>query len=304
MTRVALRCAVLAASVLLAAPAWAQDAVVAREIALLEFFGGGSPLTPAERAEAAEIVALQQRTDPRQAAVNDANGAQLLHRIAAGADAGTELIRAQVRRTATFGHASNPAFEPVVRAEGRIIAAHDPAVVADPAHERLITQHAVEAMVAADRAGARLFSVPSPGADAVPALADRLRAEYGGLDEKMQEFLAQADGNLPYATRYLETSGRDKLAGFVAQWRPQIMAVTDPVEQQLRLTEVMAVAGSVGAKQAAGGGGSGGTGGLLADQMIRQSLLQQKMLGATRSFSPRCNTATGAAQANTAFCNP
>ncbi len=277
-------------------------AMTAREIALLQFYGGGTSLSPAERQQAAEIVQSGLRSNPRAMIAADAEAAHLLATLAKADAPGIALARATGRLNAALHRAADPSLRPQQDAEARIIETHDHTIVLDAAHQHLISEQTLKVLERANTAGARVFDVPPPGPDTADALRVTLRTQYLSLDASMQDALAHAEQNLPYAAAYLQQAQPEKRATFIAQYRQQILAGPTPADQQFRLAEVMVETGQAGSRHA--GQRGGGTGSMLAGRLQSQMLLQHQLMGAARSFSPSCNVATGAAMANFTACHP
>jgi hypothetical protein len=185
--------------------------------------------------------------------------------------------------------------------EARVIAAHDPVIVFDVAHKRLITEQTVRVLQRADAVGAATFNVPPPGPDFVAQMRQVLPRAYPTMDDGMQNDMAHAERDLPYAPGFLRSMNPQKRATIVQTYRAKIMAAPDTAGQQLNLAEVMAVVGATASRR---GGGSGGTHGALVDRLQRQNLLNHQLEGAMRSYSPTCNVTRPDAMANFASCHP
>jgi hypothetical protein len=184
--------------------------------------------------------------------------------------------------------------------EARIIAAHDPVVVFDAAHKRLISEQTVRILLHANTLGATVFNVPAPGADFAGQMREAVRRAYPAMDDGMQDAMAHAERDLPYAPGFLQGLNQQKRAGFVQTYRAKILAAPDPADQQLNLAEVMAVVGKTAARQK----GSGGSSGALAGRLQMQDLTTRKLQESMRSFSPTCNVTRPDAMANFASCHP
>jgi hypothetical protein len=274
-------------------------AMTQREIALLVFYGGGSPLSPQEQGEAADVVAsgLQQAPGAERAA--DAGAARLLDVLRRGSPAVIAQAREGGRLNAQLHQAVNPALQQQQAVEARIIAAHDPVIVFDPAHKWLVSEQTVRVLQRADVMGAGVFGVPSPGSDFTAQMRQVLPRAWPGMDAGMKEAMAHAERDMPYAASFLQSINPEKRAGFVQTWRARIMAAPDAAGQQLNLAEVMAVVGLTAFRHGQSGGGA-----TLADRQQMQDLTQRQLLGAARSYSPTCNVTRPDAMANFSYCHP
>ena len=108
--------------------------MVQREIARLQFDGGGSPLTSAERQQAAGIVALAMRTNAAKWTELDRGNQPMLAALARHDPAVDGFVWDQQRYAYLFNQGIDPQFAPVAAMERRILDAHDPVVVMDAAH--------------------------------------------------------------------------------------------------------------------------------------------------------------------------
>lgn len=288
-------------TVLLAAAAPCDPAVQTnQEVALLEFIGGGTKLDAAERQQAAAIVHEGETTAPDAWNRVDQQSAGLLAKLGSGIDPRRKArLRAALRLSAAIGPPPGNPLAQEGRQEAAIIAAHDPPVVWDAAHRRLISTVAVAAMVATARQAAPLFGQVAPGADALPRLAAVLRSRYAAMDDGMQGLLAAAAANLPAALPYLQRTPEAQRTRFIQQMSEKIQQGADADDRLLRLVQMLA---GLGARGAAPAGAS--VRAASGSQFRQQELLQNQMLGASRSFSPQCNVSTGAMQANFSYCHP
>lgn len=287
------RCAAIIgvlALLLLAARADQPDlaAMTQREIALLEFYGGGSPLTTQERQQAAQIIQSGLQNDARAEIAADAQGQLLLNALKRGGGAFVAETREAGRLGAQRHMAVNPALQQQEMMEAQIIEAHDPAIVFESAHKRLISAQTVRVLRQANALGAKLFDVPAPGPDFSTEMTYALRSGYAQMDDGLQEATAHVERDLPYAAGFLRSANPQKRAAFVQDYRAKIMAAPDPAGQQLRLAEVMAMIGLTAYRHNRGAGG----GNSLQAQyghLQEQNLLNQQLRGAMRSYSPACN---------------
>lgn len=295
--------AVLAISSAAAAPPPDAATITQHEIALLQFYGGGSPLSAQEQQEAADMVQQELRESPRAEIAADAGATKLLHTLARADAPLIALARETGRLNAQLHEAVNPSLQQQQAMEARIITAHDPVIVFDAAHKRLITEQTLRMFQHADAVGAATFNVPAPGPDFVAQMSATLPHAYPTMDNGMQDAMAHAERDLPYAPAFLRAMPQQKRATIVQTYRAKIMAAPDTAGQQLYLAEVMAVVGATASRHS-GGGGSSGTQGALVDRLQRQNLLNHQLEGAMRSYSPTCNVTRPDAMANFASCHP
>lgn len=284
-----------------AAPPPDAAAITQHEIALLQFYGGGSPLTAEEKQQASDMVQRELRDAPRAEIAADVGATKLLHTLAKADAPLIALARETGRLNAQLHEAVNPALQQQQAMEAQIIAAHDPVIVFDAAHKRLITEQTLRVLQHADAVGAATFNVPPPGPDFVAQMREALPRAYPTMDNGMQDAMAHAERNLPYAPAFLRAMPQQKRATIVQTYRAKIMAAPDTAGQQLNLAEVMAVVGAIASRHS---GGSSGTQGALVDRLQRQNLLNHQLEGAMRSYSPTCNVTRPDAMANFASCHP
>jgi hypothetical protein len=225
----------------------------------------------------------------------------LLGALRQAAPAGIARDREEGRLNEQLHEAVNPALQAQQAMEARIIAAHDPAIVFDAPHKRLITEQTVRVLQRANAFGATVFDVPPPGADFAGQMGQALARAYPTMDDGMQEAMAHAERDLPYAPGFLQGISPQKRAGFVQTYRAKIMAASDPAGQQLNLAEVMVVVGMTAFRHGQSGGGAAGA---LAGRLQMQDLANRKLQESVRSFSPTCNVTRPDAMANWASCHP
>ena len=93
-----------------------------------------------------------------------------------------------------------------------------------------------------------IFGVPAPAGVTANALAARIRSTFPTMAPDTQAALATAELNMPDGLPWLRGLPAAQRAAFVAQFKPAILKVSDPVEQQLRLAQAMAAADLAGAR--------------------------------------------------------
>ncbi len=285
-----------------AAPSADTSQAVQREIALIEFYGGGSALTAEEKREAAGMVQRNMQTAPAAEEAADAGAEKLLRVLQTAPPPLIASVREGTRLNVQLHPAVDPALKDQQRMEARIIEAHDPVVVFDPQHKWLVTVQTLRALQHADMLGATLFDVPPPGPDFVSEMRQIVPQSWGNMDSGMQEAMAHAERDQPYAAAFLQGIDPGLLAVFVKKWRGKIMAPTDAAAQQLNLAEVMAVVGMTAFRHSQSGNGN--TGGQLAYRAHMQDLVNRKLQEAVRSYSPNCNVTRPDYMQHWAACHP
>ena len=280
----------------------APSGAVQREIALIEFYGGGSALTAEEKREAADMVERKMQTAPKAEAAADAGAQKLLQVLQTAPPPLIASVREGTRLNVQLHLAVDPALEDQQLMEARIIEAHDPVVVFDPQHKELVTVQTLLAVQQADTLGATLFGVPPPEADFVSQMRQIVPRAWGSMDNGMQEAMAHAERDLPYAAAFLQGIDPGLLAPFVKEWRGKIMAPKDAGAQQLKLAEVMTVIGMTASRHSQSGNGN--IAGQLAYRLQLQDLVNRKLQEAVRSYSPNCNVTRPDYMQHWAACHP
>lgn len=277
-------------------------AMTQREIALIQFYGGGSPLTAQERQEAAAIVQDGLERAPQAELAADAGAGRLLRVLARAPAPLIAQAREGGRLNAQLHEAVSPALRAQQAMETQIIIAHDPVVVFDPAHRQLVSVQTLRVLQQADTFGAQWFGVPPPRPDFVAQMQQAMPRAWPEMDAGMKDAMAHAERDMPYVPEFLRGIDPQKRAAFVQTWRTKIMAAPDVVGQQLNLAEVMAVVGMTAFRHSQSGGGAMGA--AVAGRMREQDLVNRQMLGAVRSYSPTCNVTRPDAMNNFSYCHP
>jgi hypothetical protein len=285
-----------------AAPPAAASQAVQREIALIGFYGGGSALTAEEKREAANMVQREMQAAPKAEEAADAGAAKLLQVLQQAPARLIAFAREGGRLNVQLHLAVDPALKDQQLMEARIIEAHDPVVVFDPEHKWLVTVQTLRVLQHADMFGATLFGMPPPGPGFISQMQQIVPRSWAKMDTGMQEAMAHAGRDMPYAPAFLHGIDPGMLAGFVKKWRGKIMAPSDAAVQQLNLAEVMAVIGMTAFRHSQSG--SGNTGAALAYRSQLQDLVNRKLQEAVRSYSPTCNVTRPDFMQNWASCHP
>src|ERR1700749_293627 len=102
--------------------------IAARDETLVQFFGGGTPLTPPERAEIEASVRKSFATDPQgaKAAANESEQLTLLMKGRTAIEQATLLQGG--RRAIAFSYLQALAPQPLTATAAHIVATHDPVV--------------------------------------------------------------------------------------------------------------------------------------------------------------------------------
>jgi len=285
-----------------AAPPAAPGEAVQREIALIEFYGGGSALTAEEKQEAADMLQRKMQTSPQAEEAADAGAQKLLQVLQTAPPPLIASVREGTRLNVQLHLAVDPALKDQQLMEARIIEAHDPVVVFDPQHKALVTVQTLLALQQADTFGAALFAVPPPGAEFVSQMRQIVPRSWGSMDNGIQEAMAHAERDLPYAAAFLQGIDPGLLAGFVKEWRGKIMAPKDAAAEQLNLAEVMSVIGMTAFRHSQSGNGN--IRGQLAYRLQLQDMVNRKLQEWVRSYSPNCNVTRPDYMDHWAACHP
>lgn len=277
-------------------------AIAARDQALVQFFGGGTPLTPSEQAEIEAAVRLTFTTNP-QAAKTAASESEQLTILTKGRTAiETAVLIQGGRRAIAFSYLQALAPQPLTATAARIVTAHDPVVASDPAKQYLVTHQTVRALVEANRKAAPLFNVPAPppGPAAVEALAASIHASWPTIDDGLRESLSNAQRDLPFAEPYLAHSPPAARAKFIATYRSKIMEGHDAATYQFNLAEVISFVGTTGYQHRGSLPGNG------TDAVTRARNNQSMYDRAGRALMPGCGVAAGSVMSpeRQQFCNP
>lgn len=291
----------LAIPVLLCVPAGAAAAApagaAADETALVQFYGGGTALTGAERAALHAAVRRTFAADPLGAQSAAADAAQVRAILKRQSGPNLAYARELGRTQVAFGgmHALGPGAEGSMAR--RIIEAHDPVVVSDPARQQLVTRQTVKALAQGVSEGARLFGAPAPGPEA--ALAEAVRNGWSGMDGGIRDAMVHAGRDMPFAMPFLMHARPAARAAFLARWRPQVIEAPSPIVQQVRIAEIMAFVAATGFKNRASLQGGPAAG---ADAFNNQAAIDR----AGRALMPGCGVAAGSVMSpeRSSFCQP
>jgi hypothetical protein len=132
--------------------------------------------------------------------------------------------------------------------------------------------------------GASIFHVSPPGTDFARQMRVAIPRDYPTMDDGIRAGITNIERDLPYLSGYFAKKNPQQVAAFVQTYRAKIVAPKDPIEQQVRLAEVMSFIALTSYKQHSGGDSA--TRGYQQQQM--EALKYKAMQGAARSYSPTC----------------
>ena len=227
----------------------ATAGLVAREIAVLELAGGGTPLTAAERQQAAEAVASAMRGNPQVLLGNYAALAEPLQR-AAHDRAYAASFQKLLRYTAEENKPVPRGLELAAAIERRIVCAHDRTVVFDPARHHIITEAGLRDFRTAAAWLAREWNLPAPTQDFTAHVRNWFRTSYLTADNDLALVLATQGESFPSVAPALARVDPKRVAAVAQQVRQQLQAA-GPTSRDLGLAESIAVLGAAAARKAA-----------------------------------------------------
>jgi hypothetical protein len=286
----------------LLAPALARaqvssESMVAREIAMLEFVGGGSPLTPGEREQAAAVVQEGMRLDPKAWTELDAQHAQALQAANRASPAQVGAVRLNWRLGAAKHNIAAPDFAPLADAERRILDAHDPVLYLDAAHGWLVTAHTVQVLAQALPGGAKALGLPPPAPGAAALMAERAPEFLPQLQEQGHDAFTRAEQVLPLALAGI----KDRTAQNRAALHDGIAQVADVGTRDLQIARIMVLSG----RQVAEAGGAGGrtAAGMQRAMMMQfySQFIMQPMIN--RTIRGMGSTCRGDSLGNVGYCS-
>ncbi|QHN05102.1 hypothetical protein FTO74_18435 [Granulicella sp. WH15] len=170
------------------------------------------------------------------------------------------------------------------------------------ASQPVLSDASLQALQRANAYGATLFHISPPGPQFIAQMRRAIPKDYPGMDQGMRQGLASIEHNQPYLNSYFAHTNQQQLASFVQTYRAKILASPDPVEQQVRLAEVMAFSAMTAYRKSQSGGGSAAANGY--QQLQMETLKQKQLEGGMRSYSPLCNPTRADASSNFQSCHP
>lgn len=168
------------------------------------------------------------------------------------------------------------------------------------AAQPVLSDASLQALQRANAYGATLFHVSPPGPQFITQMRRAIPQDYPSMDQGIRQALASIEQNQPYLSSYFSHTNQQQLASFVQTYRAKILASPDPVEQQVRLAEVMAFSAMTAHRKSQGG--TSATSSFQQQQM--ESLKYKQLQGAMRSYAPNCNPTRADASSNFQSCHP
>jgi hypothetical protein len=240
------------------APAAQSDgaAAYAADFCRLLAFIGGSPLTPDEQRRVGDRTAADFRSDPSGVAKADEQTRAFLDKIAHDPPDAVADRREAFRLSVELLPDADP---------GRaIVEAHDPTVVFDRAHKRLVTERTLAELSRAYAWVSKLLDTPGPDAGFIAAERTFLKAQYAALPDARQDALAHVERNYPVTVDLVARADKAKIAAWAERSRPIALGL-DPQQRSLKLADMLAETYTAA----------------LDDQIVRNSL----MLGSAANFN-------------------
>ena len=261
--------------------------MVQNEIRFLEFLGGGSPLTPTERQQAAEIVALGMRNKPDAWKAEDLGKQQLLNGLAKASPSNTNALHEVNRYHYAFHDPNYANLGAEYVQEQAIVNAHDPIIAMDRVHQRLVTRHSLQLLEQASGWAARSFKYPPPRADFQAIVARNLKEQLATLEPSVGDGIAHIERDFLYTVPYFASlSAQQRTVLFDTDRNATFHDMQDPVSAQWQLAEAAGMLSRFAANQ---------TESSMAFRTTTQAMLQsqQRILNnlhnAGVSGSPGCN---------------
>jgi hypothetical protein len=148
----------------------------------------------------------------------------------------------------------------------------------------VLTDKSLQALQQANVYGASIFHLQPPGPEFARQMRIALPRDYSGMDQGIRTGLLNIERDLPYLSNYFAKKNPQQVAQFVQTYRAKITEPKDPIEQQVRLAEVMSFVAFTSYKQHQTGPNANTA--YQTQQM--EALKYKQMQGAARSFSPTC----------------
>ena len=295
-----------------AAPPPSAEEMAATEIAVLEFLGGGSPLTREERQQAIEASALAARLQPAFWIKATMKWRSILQRAA-----GDHVYEGDVREGSRYtvqsyaqnGHGDVLAgMEPVDAIENRIILAHDPVVVFDPQHKFIVTEHTLQVLQQAAAWMSENAGLPGPGADFTDRARQWIRSSYASLDAETAEALAAIERDLPAAYDSLRQADPQRREATMGSVRAAYQAVGPG--RDLKMAETAALMARLNYQQTAQAQQANAIRAMtgMMETMVMGQVTRRSMYWGQRAVQPNTRGCTVTTldryQIQTTHCNP
>ncbi len=222
------------------------------EVYLLEFIGGGSRLSPAERAEVAQAIANAMQTNPQKWSAIDVEEQRAIASIEKNDPAVTNGTREASRYNYAFKDPKLVVFQDMFLLEKRIIEAHDPIIAIDREHKRLVTQHTLLFMKAGAVWAAEKFHYPPPRADYDAVISRTMSVDLSSADAAYADGLAHIEKILIYLPAYVTSmTPAQRESIFVGKRAATFHNMDDPAQAQRELSQAAGLIATYAATQQA-----------------------------------------------------
>jgi hypothetical protein len=264
--------------------------MIQHEIRILEFIGGGSPLTAQERQQAAQAVDTAMGTAPDRWRAVDAAVQNILTNVDQHNMPLNNMLREQNRYNYAFASTSTNGWVPEYAIEKRIIEAHDPVVAIDQEHKRLVTQHSMHFLLETGTWVARNFKLSPPRSDFEAVVRSYLEREFLTLEPAIAEGIAHIERDAWYTSAYFDHLPEPKRTNFFTNTRDKTFHLKgDSANEQWQLAEAAGMLAAFAARQAPAQSGPG----MMSQQILMRQMTQKALTGAMRGMSPECNVTVG-----------
>lgn len=256
-----------------------QQVLVQQETALVQFIGGGSPLSAAERDQCAAIVDDAMRHHPDawlKDSENDEAALKLIH-------SGNATVIGRFYDSERYAYQFEGKTGPLAAyflLERRIIEAHDPVLFVDVQHHWLVTAHMMVALRAGAQWAASMYAMTPPRTDFDQSVRAQL-ATLPTLDPAIADGIAHISRYQTLAPLYFSSLTPAARAKFFSN-KAAFNHLDEPGMEAWELAETGALEARFASRQVANNSS--------LSQMIYGSKLQSAWMGnAARSLSPSCN---------------
>ncbi len=260
--------------------------LVNREITMLEFVGGGSPLTAAERSQAANIVAMGMREAPNQWIATDKQMQTFIAVLGKQNPAILGIDRDASRYQYAFKVAVIPELAKEFDLENRIIDAHDPILARDSARKLIVTEHMLLVLRQASQWTANSFGVAPPSSLFLFVVRARVQ-QLATIEPDLANGLGHIERDQPFLNPYWSQVGQPaRVKIFTNKQNLGAPAeLSDPRSSQWALAQAAAQLSGYAAKHA-------GTSGMGSQALYSMYLMKTRgavMSNAARGLSPACS---------------
>lgn len=232
---------------------------VAADMGRFLTFIGGSPLSAHEQQLVAAATSKDLRSDPEGLRRSDAQVRSFLEKIAHDPPDAVADRREAFRLGAELLPDGDPGRQ--------IVEAHDPTVVFDRTHKRLVTERSLVELSHAYAWVSKLLDTPGPGDDFISAERTFLRSQFASLPDARQDALAHVERNYPVAVDVIGRADKAKIDAWVRESRPIALRL-DPQQRSLKLADMLSDTYTVA----------------LNSQLINNGVMHSIMLGSAANF--------------------